>query len=367
MHIRKYIFLKTIESLFSLILVVIVCSLLNSATTSKILRRYKDLQHAKILLIDILGSVFNTENEIYTYNKYHNIFVLTILSENFKSLLNTTFTSDFSHYYHLDQEFLNDTLNLNNKATMLENETDIHFDGEQMEMWFTENQLHQINENLCNLSSFLKNETIQNMYKNQSMCESKLKQFCRITFDVSPVALRMKIKQLCHVISNTTITINEKLNVTRNNNKNKSFTSVNFKSNDINPSTNHIIFSEYFNLFNYIVYIVTDNNSSNNFSDEKSINQSQHFQFDFVILDFKRIVNHGNESIIIWRPFLILQQNQMKQDQFTMHTIISDYFDRIISSPGLECGIWCWVVIAVVIVLLILIIFFSILIGIAVR
>lgn len=346
--------------MFPLISVVIVCSPLNSVTTSKILRRYKDLQHAKLLLIDIIGSVFNTENEIYTYNKYHNIFVLTILSEKFKTLLNTTFTSDFSHYYHLDQEFENDTIGLNNRTTIFDNETDINIDEEI---------LHQINENLCNLTSFLKNETIQTMYKNQSLCESKLKQFCRITFDISPIALRMKIKQLCHVISNTSETIHDKFYVTsnNNNNNNKSFTSVSGTSNDINPSTNHIIFSEYFNLFNYIVYLVTDNSSSSNFSDEKSINQSQPFHFDFVILDFKRFVNQANESIIIWRPFLILQQNQLKQDQFTMHTIISDYFDRIIASPGLACGIWCWVVIAIVVILLILIILFSILIGIAVR
>lgn len=347
---------------------IIVCSPLNSLATSRILRRYKDLQHAKILLIDIIGSVFNTENEIYTYNKYHNIFVLTILSEKFKNLLNTTFTSDFSHYYHLDQEFLNDTLNLSNKTTLLNTETD------DLELWFNETALHHINENLCNLTSFLKNETIKNLYKNQLLCETKLKQFCSITIDISPIALKMKIKQLCHVISNTTETINDnnQLYVTSNNNNssknNKSFTSVSNDgtTNDINPSTNHIIFSEYFNLFNYIIYMVTDNN----ISDEKSINQSHNhlqFQFDFVILDFKRIVNQANDSIIIWRPFLILQQNQMKHDQFTMHTIISDYFDRIIAAPGLACGIWCWLVIAVVVILLVLIIFFSILIGIAVR
>lgn len=335
--------------------------------TSKMLKRYKDLQHAKILLIDIIGSVFNTENEIYTYNKYHNIFVLTILSEKFKKLLNTTFTSDFSHYYHLDQEFVNST-------TMLDNVTHIRglYDKQSNELWFKETELHQINENLCNLTSFLKNETIKNLYKNQSLCETKLKQFCSITIDISAIALKMKIKQLCHVISNTTETINDKIYVTSNNNNkisNKSFTSISSSgtTSDINPSTNHIIFSEYFNLFNYIIYMVTD--TSNNTSDEKPINQSQHlqFQFDFVILDFKRIINHANESIIIWRPFLILQQNQLKQDQFTMHTIISDYFDRIIAAPGLACGIWCWVVIAVVVILLVLIIFFSILIGIAVR
>lgn len=356
-----------------------MCSPLNSLATSKILRRYKDLQHAKILLIDIIGSVFNTENEIYTYNKYHNIFVLTILSENFKKLLNTTFTSDFSHYYNLDQEFLNETLNLNNQTSIVDNVTS---DIQDPEFWFNETELHYINENVCNLTSFLKNETMKNLYKNQSLCETKLIHFCSITIDISPIALKMKIKQLCHVISNTTETINDnKYYVTSSsNNTNKSFISDNNRNsgttNDvINPSTNHIIFSEYFNLFNYIIHMVTDtdnnnndNINKNNISDEKSINQSQQqYQFDFVILDFKRILNQANESIIIWRPFLILQQNQMKQDQFTMHTIITDYFDRIIAAPDLTCGIWCWVVIAIAVILLVLIIFFSILIGIAVR
>ncbi|XP_063708957.1 uncharacterized protein LOC134837507 [Culicoides brevitarsis] len=331
--------------------VIIVCSPLNSVTTSRILRRYKDLQHANILLIDIIGSVFNTENEIYTYNKHHNIFVLTILSEKFKNLLNTTFTSDFSHYYRLDQEL----------DTLLDNETTVGNDEGGSDgvrgLWFNETQLFSINANLCNLSSFLANETLSDLYKNQSLCETKLKRFCRLPLiDISPIALKMKIKQLCHIISNTSET------VTNTNNTTKSFTSFS-NNNDINPSTNHIIFSEYFNLFNYVVYMVTDKNSSSTSSsgvDEKSI------QFDFVILDFKRV---DNGSTIIWRPFLILQQNQMAQDQFTMHTIISNYFDQIITSPGglVTCGIWCWIVIAIVFVLLIFIIFISILIGIAVR
>lgn len=321
----------------------IVCSPLNSATTSRILRRYKDLQHAKILLIDIIGSVFNTENEIYTYNKHHNIFVLTILSEKFKTLLNTTISSDFSHYYHLDLD------------TLLDNGTTMESDSG---LWFNESQLFKINENLCNLTSFFANVTIHNLYKNQTLCEKMLKSFCRMpVIDISSVALKMKIKQLCHVISNTSVN-DDKVTNNSNNDNNKSFTSVS-NNNDINPSTNHIIFSEYFNLFNYVIYMVTD--SKNNRSDEKS------FQFDFVILDFKRV---DNGSTIIWRPFLILQQNHMAQGQFTMHTIISDYFDRIIASPGTlvsTCGIWCWLVIAIVVILLILIIFFSILIGIAVR
>lgn len=365
-----------------------------------LLNKFKDLKHAKILLIDIIGSVFNTENEIYSYNKYHNIYVLTILSEKLKHLLNTTFSSDFSQYYNLDQQLANDTLNLkitsksintNSNAIKEENLNDAHNGTTQIENDKTTNRPQQIkqqkpaneriyefnvttlmniNGNFCNLMSFIETELNQqqsnnnNIYVNQSYCETRLKTYCVMKKVQSAIAWKMKIKQLCNVLTNIRSDNNYYTGKTVKN----SFTSyenldVVGKKSNLNPSTNHIIFSEYFNLFNYIVNVVTDTMQNNTTT---STNTTQVFQLDFVILDFKSFINQLNESIIMWRPSLILQQNQFKNDQFELHEIISNFIGDPIHQTW-KCGVWCWIIIAVIIFILILIIFFSILIGVAAR
>lgn len=441
-----------------------MCSPLNSDETSQVVNQYKDLRFAKILLIDIIGSVFNTEIGIYkkfgNYSKYHNILVLTVLNENFKKLLNMTPSySDFEQYFNnYAPHSLNDTdndrlggyagdkdddddednitsnhnddaismvLDLNggaiNSQTMnshqkhstigMSNDTHnnlrrkhnndksnknivsdqinqmyINSDNEKMGR---QNQstneavaklnitrLMQINNNQCNLTSFLHNETVAH-FTNVTHCGLRLKLYCAANLRVSPIDTKMKIKQMCNLILNPKDDLaSDSFTKLSNHNVvvvNKSNTSDSSNMNNLNPSTNHIIFSEYFNLFNYIVNIVNDSLRENDKSYPQVVpttfNTSESsVQFDFVILDFKHIVNQMNESKIMWRPFLILQQSQIDKQNFTLHHIVPDYFETSESIEVLRtCGVVCWIIITVALIVLIVIIISSILIGIVVR
>ncbi|XP_031621510.1 uncharacterized protein LOC116339642 [Contarinia nasturtii] len=84
----------------------IITSSLNSHETLTLLRQLSVYNRSKILIIDIIGNIFNKQNEFYkTINQHKekwlsgNLLVLTTLTSKLKRFLNATLTTDFNNIY----------------------------------------------------------------------------------------------------------------------------------------------------------------------------------------------------------------------------------------------------------------------------
>lgn len=104
---------------------------------------------------------------------------------------------------------------------------------------------------------------------------------------------------------------------------------------------------------------------------ENISNQERHHQFDFIVLDFKSILNATNDSIVSWRPLMILEQNQIDKNAFIMHhalyerDVFDDWQQNIFKW---SCSGLCWGIIAAIFFIIIGLIFvISLFAGIAAR
>lgn len=84
----------------------IITSPLNAPDTLLLLDQLTAYNHSKILIIDIIGSIFNKQNDFYksiTRNKdkwlTNNLLVLTTLTDKLKRFLNATFTTEYKNIY----------------------------------------------------------------------------------------------------------------------------------------------------------------------------------------------------------------------------------------------------------------------------
>lgn len=304
---------------FSIVSVLIVCSPLNSPATSRIINQFKHYQNTKILLIDIIGNIFNHENQLYkTFNTsdYDNLLVLTILTEKFKYILNSKYHVEFSRYLSLKNSPQAKLMEINSSEM---NSTTITCDLQQQ---------YAINYNM--------------LLENVTLCEHEMQERCNNTNE--------DIKNFCTNISSS--------NSNRRENEGNVQSSKAFNDYKFNKQ---LVFSEYFNLFDFITSM---------FKEEKNTSNSENHQFDFIVLDFKNILSTINQSIIIWRPFMILQQNEFNRSSFIMHHALSDYFgDWMRTTQNLwSCGAFCMgIIAAIVLVLISFILITSLSAGIAAR
>lgn len=84
----------------------IITSPLNAPDTLVLLDQLTTYHHSKILIIDIIGTIFNKQNDFYksiTRNKdkwlTNNLLVLTTLTDKLKRFLNATFTTEYKNIY----------------------------------------------------------------------------------------------------------------------------------------------------------------------------------------------------------------------------------------------------------------------------
>lgn len=303
---------KSVNCVFS-ISVLIVCSPLISPATNRIINQYKHYQHTKILLIDIIGNVFSFENRFFykslDANERDDLLVLTILTQKSKHILYNKYQLEFSRYLSLKSS---SAPQLKHSQTTNESFSDSFCD-------LVKQQQH-------NSSHY---ESISN---NFTSCQSEIKERCsNYTND--------EIKSICMSISRRM--------------------QDEHRLNDI-AFNKQLVYSEHFNLFDFITSMIWD---------EKNVsNHERHHQFDFIVLDFKSILNASNESIASWRPLMILEQNVIDRTFFTMHRALTDNdaFDKWI--PPWECSTLCWSIIAgIVLIVISLICISSLSAGIAAR
>jgi Protein tyrosine and serine/threonine kinase len=121
--------------------------------------------------------------------------------------------------------------------------------------------------------------------------------------------------------------------------------------------------SEHLNLFDFVTSMLSRDNSSSSLNRG---NQQRNYQFDFIVLDFKSILN---DTTTFWRPLLILEQNEFDRKLFTMHHTLLENSTIDWLPPILwKCETVCWsVIIASISIVIILIIILSLFLGVAAR
>lgn len=286
--------------------VMIVCSQLNSPTTIQIINHYKHYRHTKILLIDVIGNVFNFEKRLYQHvgniTERNDPLVLTALTHKFKHILSSKYHVEFSRYLSLKSIHVKHRL-----------------DNDSSSASFCDLELH-----------------------NGSLYEKIPPDF---------VSCQNEIKRRCNNYTNEDI---------------KTFcTNITDRKQPNDDTFNkQLVFSEHFNLFDFITSMGRDDKNSSN-------HEKNHHQFDFIVLDFRSILNATNSSIALWRPVMILEQDKIDKNIFTMHRAMSERnaFKNWILEPVLwKCGTYCWGAIAATFLILISLIFIiSMTVGIAAR
>lgn len=278
--------------------VLIVCAPLNSPATNRIINQYQHYRQTKILLIDIIGNVFSFGNRVHknlNATEHNDLLVLTILTQKFKHILSSKYHVEFSRY-------------LNVKGTYAK-----HPGNESTSDGFCDFEKQQHN----NGSHY---GTIGN---NFTSCQREIKERCGNYSNED-------IRSFC---TNLTDTSRRK-----DDGDGKHYTAFN----------KQLVFSEHFNLFDFITSLGRD--------EKNASNHEQHHQFDFIVLDFKSILNSTNESIAFWRPLMILEQNEFDTKVFMMHRALSEHdaFKEWLLQPTLlNCGSLCWAILAAIILIII--------------
>lgn len=249
--------------------------------------------------------------------------MLTILTQKFKYILNHKFHAEFSRYLNLKSAHENHPGNESGSETFcdLEKHNSSHY------------------------------ESIAN---NFTSCQREIKERCRNYSNED-------IKSFCTSISSIRISINGSNNST----------SLSRKENDVykkrlNDFTfnKQLVFSEHFNLFDFITSLLS--------GDEKNAsNQDRNHQFDFIVLDFKSFLNTTSNNAAFWRPLMILEQNKLNRNVFMMHRALSDldvFEEWMFQTSFFKCGTLCWSIIAAIVLILISLIgIISMSVGIAAR
>jgi hypothetical protein len=290
----------------------IVCSPLNSPTTIRIINHYKHYRQTKILQIDMIGNVFNFESRLYknvvNITERNDPLVLTTLTHKFKHILSSKYHVEFSRY-------------LNLKGSHVK-----HQQGNE-----------SASESLCDLE-----------LHNGSHYE-------KISTDAA--SCQREIKERCNNYTNEDIKI-----FCTNITEGKTHV-VDRKRTSDNTFNKQLVFSEHFHLFDFITSLGQD--------EKNASNHEKNHQFDFIVLDFKSILNATNSSVAFWRPVMILEQDEIDKNIFTMHRALSekDAFKDWILHPILwKCGTLCWSAVGATFLILISLIFIiSLSVGIAAR
>ena len=320
----------------------------------------------------MIGSIFNSRNALYnnfirhhSRESVHNLLVLTILTENFKLIFDKKFNVNFKEFDKISKKLLNITLTSENESTIInseENMIDFNLESILSETNFT-CDFKFIFGKIGNLERIL----LSNL-SNQTQCQIILSSYCSLDSTVKPYnndsqttedTIETDVENFCDLFINNY----DNLVIT-------SFNDANTSDKLSKISSNDIVFSEYFYLFDFILSVINDG-----MEDDKTNHRK--FQFDFIVLDFKNI--SSNYTTIVWRPFLILQQSQMDRTIFIRHPVQPAYKEWIFSYPILHnhphdivesiwsCGFLCWSVVILGVFLLIGIIVGSITFSIAIR
>lgn len=324
----------------------IITSSINAPETIDVLNRIKNLTHTKALLIDIIGSVLNNQNDFLQNlnsqkdnnnnlptNHTNNLYVLTILTDRFKMFLNYSFRDEFEKWY--------DDANVNGNSD-----------------WDVGDEFFSLIENIFNRE--------KKINRSDDEVVMKIRKYVRDRCDTCGNSIRAHIsyceekvkraqqsysdgKSICEDIFKD-IDIRQK---TPNRVVDRTRTSLTLQHNI------HPLFGEFFSLFDFIA------SATMPLSEYNDANR----KYDFIVLDLQ-IVTHGvNKTTFSWRPFMLLHQNQLNQQIFTTEAVLPERNDWLYRSTTLyrTCGLQCWIITILALVLFVISLVVCIAVGIAVR
>ncbi|XP_052889070.1 uncharacterized protein LOC128297467 [Anopheles moucheti] len=414
--------------------VVIICSQINSPQTISVINQLKQYSKTKILLVDMVGAIFNSNNVLYrrlaeadesfgaALRHRRNLLVLTILTENFRSFLhrmhgvdlgdykhisenllkirlaeeipidapsfdsddegegsdgsNSTKDSSVSHLYpsydddstvpdHVQQlqphppELLLELLSLAANGTNTSQSCDFHYFLSHVANWyeilsqtFDSARCQTLFGSYCETSvSHGAGATYLNPSSSDNVTgEARHLPSAGRSMNQSVEATVDEIERFCDLfLASYDKLLTEGLaagNVTQD-----------ADSLDAPPATDHLLmFGEHFYFFDFLLAVSDDSR------------KHRKFQFDFVAFDFKNVSHH--RTAVVWRPFLVLQQSQLHQHQFSVHPVPPGYADWVVEAT-LEtswiCGVLCWAIVGLVAITAVAMIVGSIVFSIAVR
>lgn len=441
---------------------------MNSHETITILNHLKIYNHSKIVIIDILGTVFNIKNDFYknlNENKRkwvtNNLFVLTTLTDKFKRFLHATFTNEYKQMYNEPTDEIDDfrwekmmqpenpTSAINNKISAntkqstheqlnkrfkrdeIENAAtkliikvlNDSFDGDFIDLidnvnntvdnkvkWndgsFIEIIMHKLINDTCdnangkypnNNSNLNLNKLCANLIFNKLKCNLILNHGKR---DADEATIKHALKSWCQYFHNKTVDRNANDEINR----------INENLLHLIPNHNQTKFSEFFNLFDFIVTTLTSmeiidsinlDNSTSTAATKTTLSSSSTTTtvptipsstlspsslsptfsssslsftpptnaYDFCVLDFQltQIDTNGTTSFV-WRPFLFLKQ-QINQNKYITHPLLAGFNHWFYESPRQfwACGILCWILAGLLLLLFVCVVVASISIVITAR
>lgn len=186
----------------------IICSPVNSPTTNRIIIQYKHYQLTKILLIDIIGNIFNYENRLYenfNASEQNDLLVLTIMTHRFRHILYSRFHVEFSRY---------------------------------LSMRGAHEKHHLTNESDCDIKK-LNGSHYNEIVKDFTSCQEEIRERCN-NYSIED------IRSFCTNITETTRNMKGKETLTRGTNNAQ------------------LVFSEHFNLFDFIMSLGEEGKNANN-------------------------------------------------------------------------------------------------------
>lgn len=384
---------------------------MNAPETVAILDHLQTFNHSKILIIDITGAVLNNQNEFYRSLNTHqgkglsnNLLVLTTLSDKFKRFLNKTFTNEYKRIYEesrladLDLNVANganhSTANASTngvgsaiswpiwtqlsagaaerrliKLITSDNQTDLdesRVAANRSDDATDPDQLFHRIQKFLNKSC---GESCANVISSKLNCE---KYFGMAKSFNSTDEIEFMCEYLVNMMApNQTNGGRQRWpswERKQRRRRRRRWTTqqavspvADVVANALLNQNDEIVFGEYFALFDFVASTLAVD------AGERTQNASN--TYDFILLDFKLASNAVNETMFVWRPFLILQQSQLNQQLFTTHPLLPGYHHWLLDNSirFWNCGIICWIFAGVFCLLLICIVMASITVGIAVR
>lgn len=301
------------------------------------------LTHTKALIIDIVGSIFNNQNDFIQNlnshkdnntptNSNNNLFVLTILTDRFKVFLNYSFPDEFKKLF---------------------NDVDVHGNADAGDEFFrliknvfNRGKINRSDDEVVKkIREYVRDscDTCGNSIRAHiSYCEDKVKRAQQSPSDGN-------IKSMCEEIFSEVDTRQTPSLV-----PDRTRTSLAIHQNV------HPLFGEFFSLFDFILSATM----------QLPVHTDANSKYDFIVLDFQ-IVAHGmnKTTTFSWRPFLIMHQNQIYQHIFTTHPMLPAYDDLFHRTTSIlwTCGLQCWIITTLALILFLITMVVSIAVGVAVR
>ncbi|KAL1375679.1 hypothetical protein pipiens_004604 [Culex pipiens pipiens] len=343
--------------------VIIVCSSINSPHTIATIRRLRTLRRTKLLLLDTAGqtTIFDGSSGLYRSLGRHdaagrlNLLVLTALTERFKHALNAVHGIDLtSNYERLSERLLK--IRLDDDSGLEEgpaNDIRRGSSGRNVRVEWLAGVINSANlsSSSCDfnyLQTSASEELATLAHVDHDRCRTLLESYCGVdetTYGNSSFQFENASDSEELVRQQQQVDIDRLCTVLR---KNRDL----LVENSTNPAK-RLIFSANFHLYEYILAVARN---------EPHLQQ----KFDFVVFDLQ------NVTAAVWRPLLIVRQDQLDWQRFTMHPVQPGYGDWMVASVAtIEslwiCGLLCWAVIGVMVFMVVSIVCASVVFSIAVR